>query len=42
MKPNELIVKGKVKSVIQDVEEDQVLIHYHDKVTAGNGEKRLS
>ena len=39
MKPNELIVKGKVKSVIQAVEEDQVLIHYHDKVTAGNGEK---
>ena len=39
MEPNELIVRGKVKSVIQGLEEDQVLIHYHDKVTAGNGEK---
>ena len=36
MKP---IHEGKVKSVIQGIKEDQVLIHYHDKVTAGNGEK---
>ena len=36
---NTVLVEGKVKSVIQAVEEDQVLIHYHDKVTAGNGEK---
>ena len=33
------IVEGKVKSVYQGVDKDQVLIHYHDKVTAGNGEK---
>lgn len=39
MEPNKVIVKGKVKSVIQALEDDQVLIHYHDKVTAGNGEK---
>ena len=36
MKP---IVDGKVKSVYQGVDKEQVLIHYHDKVTAGNGEK---
>jgi len=36
---NKVLVRGKVKSVIQAIEEDQVLIHYHDKVTAGNGEK---
>ena len=36
MKP---IVDGKVKSVYQGVDSEQVLIHYHDKVTAGNGEK---
>tara|TARA_A100001234_G_scaffold219395_1_gene230091 strand:- start:858 stop:1553 length:696 start_codon:yes stop_codon:yes gene_type:complete len=36
MKP---IVDGKVKSVYQGVDPEQVLIHYHDKVTAGNGEK---
>ena len=35
----EPIVEGKVKSVYQGVDKDQVLIHYHDKVTAGNGEK---
>ena len=33
------IVEGKVKSVYQGVDKEQVLIHYHDKVTAGNGEK---
>ena len=33
------IVEGKVKSVYQGIDKDQVLIHYHDKVTAGNGEK---
>ena len=38
--PNDLIVKGKVKSVIQGVEDDEVLIHYHDTVTAGNGKKK--
>jgi len=36
MKP---IIEGKVKTVYQGVDPDQVLIHYHDKVTAGNGEK---
>jgi len=36
MKP---IIDGKVKSVYQGVDPEQVLIHYHDKVTAGNGEK---
>ena len=30
---------GKVKTVIECIKDDQVLIHYHDKVTAGNGEK---
>ena len=35
----EPIIEGKVKTVYQGVEEDQVLIHYHDKVTAGNGKK---
>ncbi len=39
LKVNKILVEGKVKSVIQAIEEDQVLIHYHDKVTAGNGEK---
>ena len=36
MKP---IIEGKVKTVYQGVEDDQVLIHYHDRVTAGNGKK---
>ena len=35
----EPIIEGKVKTVYQGVEEDQVLIHYHDRVTAGNGKK---
>ena len=35
----EPIIEGKVKTVYQGVEEEQVLIHYHDKVTAGNGKK---
>ena len=35
----EPIREGKVKTVYQGVDKDQVLIHYHDKVTAGNGEK---
>ena len=39
LEANKILVEGKVKSVIQDIKEDQVLIHYHDKVTAGNGEK---
>jgi len=37
---NDLIVKGKVKSVIQGINDDEVLIHYHDTVTAGNGRKK--
>lgn len=36
---NKVLVKGKVKSIIQGVENEEVLVHYHDKVTAGNGEK---
>ena len=36
---NKVLVEGKVKSVYQGVDPEQVLIHYHDKVTAGNGEK---
>jgi len=36
---NKVIVKGKVKSIIQCSEDEEVLVHYHDKVTAGNGEK---
>ena len=34
-----VITKGKVKTVYQDDEAQQVIIEYHDKVTAGNGEK---
>ena len=34
-----ILYEGKVKSVIECIKDDQVLIHYHDKVTAGNGEK---
>ncbi len=33
------IVKGKVKTVHSTDDPDQVLIEYHDKVTAGNGKK---
>ena len=34
-----LLLDGKVKSVYDTDNAEQVLIHYHDKVTAGNGEK---
>jgi len=34
-----ILYNGKVKTVIQCIKDDQVLIQYHDKVTAGNGEK---
>ena len=34
-----ILYNGKVKTIIQCIKDDQVLIHYHDKVTAGNGEK---
>jgi len=34
-----LLVKGKVKSVYDTENAEEVLIKYHDKVTAGNGEK---
>lgn len=33
------IVEGKVKTVFDTDNAEEVLIHYHDKVTAGNGEK---
>jgi len=36
---NKIITKGKVKTVIQGIQEHEVLIQYHDKVTAGNGVK---
>jgi len=36
---NKPIVFGKVKTVYQGIEDEEVLIHYHDKVTAGNGIK---
>jgi len=35
----EVILKGKVKTVYQGDDAQQVIIEYHDKVTAGNGEK---
>ena len=34
-----LLLKGKVKSVYDTDNADEVCIEYHDKVTAGNGEK---
>ena len=34
-----LLLKGKVKSVYDTDNAEEVLIEYHDKVTAGNGEK---
>ena len=34
-----LLLEGKVKSVYDTENGDEVLIKYHDKVTAGNGEK---
>ena len=33
------LVKGKVKTVYAVDDVDRVMIMYHDKVTAGNGEK---
>ena len=36
-----MIIKGKVKTVFSTDKEDQVLIQYEDKVTAGNGKKEL-
>ena len=33
------ISKGKVKTLYQSTESAEVLIRFHDKVTAGNGEK---
>tara|TARA_B100000085_G_C18396093_1_gene452496 strand:- start:50 stop:820 length:771 start_codon:yes stop_codon:yes gene_type:complete len=33
------LIEGKVKTVYSTESADQVLIEYHDKVTAGNGEK---
>jgi len=35
----EIITEGKVKTVYQGDDADRVIIEYHDKVTAGNGEK---
>ena len=35
----EVILKGKVKTVYQGDDAQKVVIEYHDKVTAGNGEK---
>ena len=35
----EVIIEGKVKTVYQGDDAEQVIIEYHDKVTAGNGEK---
>ena len=37
-----ILHEGKVKTVIQCLKDDQVLIQYHDLVTAGNGEKKDS
>lgn len=34
-----LLLEGKVKSVYEGDNAEEVIIHYHDKVTAGNGEK---
>ena len=34
-----LLVKGKVKTVFTTDKPEEVLIHYEDKVTAGNGKK---
>jgi phosphoribosylaminoimidazole-succinocarboxamide synthase len=35
----EVIVEGKVKTVYTGSDANEVIIEYHDKVTAGNGEK---
>jgi phosphoribosylaminoimidazole-succinocarboxamide synthase len=34
----EVIIEGKVKTVYAGDDAQQVIIEYHDKVTAGNGE----
>ena len=34
----EIIIEGKVKTVYVGDDADRVIIEYHDKVTAGNGE----
>ena len=36
------IIKGKVKTVYETDNRNQVLIKYHDRVTAGNGEKEFN
>ena len=36
-----MIIKGKVKTVFSTDKEDEVIIQYEDKVTAGNGKKEL-
>ena len=36
------IIKGKVKTVYETDNPNQVLIKYHDRVTAGNGEKEAN
>ena len=38
---NETFIKGKVKTVFDTAEPDEVLIQYEDRVTAGNGKKEL-
>ena len=35
------LIKGKVKTVYETDSSIKVLIKYHDRVTAGNGEKEL-
>ena len=37
-----ILYEGKVKTIIQCIKDDQVLIQYHDLVTAGNGAKKDS
>lgn len=37
-----ILYNGKVKTIIQCIKDDQVLIQYHDLVTAGNGAKKDS
>ena len=36
-----MIIKGKVKTVFSTDKEDEVIIQYEDRVTAGNGKKEL-
>ena len=33
------LLEGKVKTVFETENAEEVMIEYHDKVTAGNGEK---